>query len=180
MWNDAKLKWNPADYGGVESIHVADHEATFSGCRRASSSRTVTLTYGGGHVTCRNVPSRWDPGPITSEWELVSLHKERHARIYPCCKEAYPDIEFTMVMKRRSPMMFYSACLALTTLALIVAVISMNLSRCPHPPPAALKRLFTGFLGKLLCVCDNQQSRSQTNKDTEAANHEQEWLNLII
>ncbi|KAF4513974.1 UNVERIFIED_CONTAM: hypothetical protein B566_EDAN018312 [Ephemera danica] len=113
-----------------------------------------------------------------SEWELVSLHKERHARVYPCCKEAYPDIEFTMVMKRRSPMMFYSASLALTTLALIVAVISMNLSRCPHPPPAALKRLFSGFLGKLLCVCDNQQSRSQTNKDTEAANHEQEWLNV--
>lgn len=25
-WNDDKMKWNPADYGGLDTLHMADHE----------------------------------------------------------------------------------------------------------------------------------------------------------
>lgn len=26
IWTDVKLKWNVSDYGGLDKIHMADHE----------------------------------------------------------------------------------------------------------------------------------------------------------
>lgn len=38
-----------------------------------------------------------------TEWELISLTKERNAKKYNCCPEPYIDVTFNMTVKRRSP-----------------------------------------------------------------------------
>ncbi|XP_063701348.1 acetylcholine receptor subunit alpha-like 1 isoform X2 [Culicoides brevitarsis] len=58
-WNDDKLKWNPADYGGLESVHMADHEVwqpdivlynSALGNDISHYGRTTCIVYHGGKV----------------------------------------------------------------------------------------------------------------------------------
>ena len=39
--------------------------------------------------------------PSNSEWELISTSVKRNLGIYKCCKEPYPDVTYTVVLKRR-------------------------------------------------------------------------------
>ncbi|XP_028441692.1 CHRNA7-FAM7A fusion protein isoform X2 [Perca flavescens] len=60
------------------------------------------------------------------EWDLVEVPGRRNERFYDCCKEPYPDVTFTVVMRRRT--LYYGLnllipCVLISTLALLVFLL---------------------------------------------------------
>ncbi|XP_063324118.1 LOW QUALITY PROTEIN: CHRNA7-FAM7A fusion protein-like [Pelmatolapia mariae] len=60
------------------------------------------------------------------EWDLVEVPGRRNERFYDCCKEPYPDVTFTVVMRRRT--LYYGLnllipCVLSSTLALLVFLL---------------------------------------------------------
>ena len=43
--------------------------------------------------------------PENQEWAVDGIHAERHEKFYACCDEPYPDVTFTIIMRRGS--LFY-------------------------------------------------------------------------
>jgi hypothetical protein len=43
--------------------------------------------------------------PTNQEWAVDAILGDRHEKFYACCKEPYPDVTFTILMRRRS--LFY-------------------------------------------------------------------------
>ena len=59
-------------------------------------------TYDGLQVNLLNQPE----GDLTNyvpngEWDLIKLVVERNVVFYSCCEEPYPDITFSIVLRRR-------------------------------------------------------------------------------
>jgi len=57
-----------------------------------------------------------------SEWTLIHMHVERNVVFYSCCAEPYPDITFTVQMRRKP--LFYvfnmiMPCFLITLVALL-------------------------------------------------------------
>ncbi|RXM94795.1 CHRNA7-FAM7A fusion protein [Acipenser ruthenus] len=60
------------------------------------------------------------------EWDLVEVPGRRSERFYDCCKEPYPDVTFTVVMRRRT--LYYGLnllipCVLISGLALLVFLL---------------------------------------------------------
>uniref|UniRef100_A0A3B4B3D3 Uncharacterized protein n=1 Tax=Periophthalmus magnuspinnatus TaxID=409849 RepID=A0A3B4B3D3_9GOBI len=60
------------------------------------------------------------------EWDLVEVPGQKNERKYPCCEEPYPDITYTVVMRRRT--LYYGLnllipCILISTLALLVFLL---------------------------------------------------------
>lgn len=60
------------------------------------------------------------------EWDLVEVPGEKHVTVYECCEEPYPDVTFTVVMRRRT--LYYGLnllipCVLISTLALLVFLL---------------------------------------------------------
>ncbi|THD28502.1 putative acetylcholine receptor [Fasciola hepatica] len=56
------------------------------------------------------------------EWDLLKVTVDRFEIVYPCCKEPYPDLRFTIYMRRRTLYYLFNIifpCLWLTVLSLI-------------------------------------------------------------
>ncbi len=56
-------------------------------------------------------------------WDLQDVHAEKHTHYYACCPEPYPELAYSLVLKRRSA--FYVAylivpCVFLSALSLLV------------------------------------------------------------
>ncbi|CAH8552995.1 unnamed protein product [Schistosoma turkestanicum] len=81
-------------------------------------------TYDGWQV---NVIKRHDEVDISNyvengEWDLLKVVVERHEIFYPCCDEPYPDLRFTIYMRRRTLYYLFNIifpCLWLTVLSLV-------------------------------------------------------------
>ncbi|PNI19194.1 CHRNA7 isoform 4, partial [Pan troglodytes] len=60
------------------------------------------------------------------EWDLVGIPGKRSERFYECCKEPYPDVTFTVTMRRRT--LYYGLnllipCVLISALALLVFLL---------------------------------------------------------
>ncbi|KAK1798000.1 hypothetical protein P4O66_000505 [Electrophorus voltai] len=60
------------------------------------------------------------------EWDLVEVVGRRTEKVYACCPEPYPDVTFTVVMRRRT--LYYALnllipCVLISTLALLVFLL---------------------------------------------------------
>ncbi|XP_074090645.1 neuronal acetylcholine receptor subunit alpha-7 isoform X2 [Macrotis lagotis] len=60
------------------------------------------------------------------EWDLVEIPGKRSERFYDCCKEPYPDVTFTVTMRRRT--LYYGLnllipCVLISALALLVFLL---------------------------------------------------------
>lgn len=60
------------------------------------------------------------------EWDLVEVPGQKNQRSYECCEEPYPDVTFTLVMRRRT--LYYGLnllipCVLISTLALLVFLL---------------------------------------------------------
>ncbi|XP_072024582.1 neuronal acetylcholine receptor subunit alpha-9-like [Amphiura filiformis] len=56
-------------------------------------------------------------------WDLLEVHTEKVVNMYPCCPEPYPELEYALILKRRST--YYISylilpCLFLSALSLLV------------------------------------------------------------
>ncbi|XP_050402295.1 neuronal acetylcholine receptor subunit alpha-7 isoform X2 [Patella vulgata] len=57
------------------------------------------------------------------EWDLLSVKAERHVVKYPCCPEPFPDVTFSIHLRRRTLYYMYNVivpCIMLSVLTLLV------------------------------------------------------------
>ncbi|KAM8876743.1 neuronal acetylcholine receptor subunit alpha-7-like [Synchiropus picturatus] len=64
-----------------------------------------------------------------NEWSLVGTSEKMTTTYYPCCPEPYPDVTYTLVLRRRS--LFYGLnliipCILLSTLAVVVFLLPVD------------------------------------------------------
>lgn len=58
----------------------------------------------------------------SGEWELITIKVVRNAVTYACCDEFFPDVTFTIIMRRRTLYYLFNIifpCLWLTILSLL-------------------------------------------------------------
>ncbi|KAM6981082.1 neuronal acetylcholine receptor subunit alpha-7a [Aplochiton taeniatus] len=83
-------------------------------------------TYGGWSLDLQMVDVDTTGYIANGEWDLVEVPGRRNERFYDCCKEPYPDVTFTVVMRRRT--LYYGLnllipCVLISTLALLVFLL---------------------------------------------------------
>uniref|UniRef100_A0A6Q2ZME7 Neuronal acetylcholine receptor subunit alpha-7 n=1 Tax=Esox lucius TaxID=8010 RepID=A0A6Q2ZME7_ESOLU len=83
-------------------------------------------TYGGWSLDLQMVEADITGYIANGEWDLVEVPGRRNERFYDCCKEPYPDVTFTVVMRRRT--LYYGLnllipCVLISTLALLVFLL---------------------------------------------------------
>uniref|UniRef100_A0A3Q3EC87 Cholinergic receptor, nicotinic, alpha 7 (neuronal) n=1 Tax=Labrus bergylta TaxID=56723 RepID=A0A3Q3EC87_9LABR len=83
-------------------------------------------TYGGWSLDLQMIEADITGYIANGEWDLVEVPGRRNERFYDCCKEPYPDVTFTVVMRRRN--VYYGLnllipCVLISTLALLVFLL---------------------------------------------------------
>ncbi|KAF4082892.1 hypothetical protein AMELA_G00133820 [Ameiurus melas] len=83
-------------------------------------------TYGGWSLDLQMIEADITDYTANGEWDLVAVPGHRNERFYDCCKEPYPDVTFTVVMRRRT--LYYGLnllipCVLISTLALLVFLL---------------------------------------------------------
>uniref|UniRef100_A0A3Q0SIP7 Neuronal acetylcholine receptor subunit alpha-7 n=1 Tax=Amphilophus citrinellus TaxID=61819 RepID=A0A3Q0SIP7_AMPCI len=83
-------------------------------------------TYGGWSLDLQMIEADITGYIANGEWDLVEVPGRRNERFYDCCKEPYPDVTFTVVMRRRT--LYYGLnllipCVLISTLALLVFLL---------------------------------------------------------
>ncbi|CAL8243912.1 unnamed protein product [Lota lota] len=83
-------------------------------------------TYGGWSLDLQMMDADTTGYIANGEWDLVETPGRRSERFYDCCKEPYPDVTFTVVMRRRT--LYYGLnllipCVLISTLALLVFLL---------------------------------------------------------
>ncbi|XP_050402297.1 neuronal acetylcholine receptor subunit alpha-10 isoform X2 [Patella vulgata] len=81
-------------------------------------------TYDGFQVDIVNRSGRVDLENYiySGEWDLIDVKVVRHEVYYACCKEPYPDVRFTIIIRRRTLYYLFNIifpCLWLTILSLL-------------------------------------------------------------
>ena len=81
-------------------------------------------TYDGFRLDMTNESDSADLGMYSpsSEWKLVSAPAERNVLKYFCCPEPYPDVTFTIIIKRRSLFYMMNLILPLVIITLLINV----------------------------------------------------------
>ncbi|XP_008302876.1 neuronal acetylcholine receptor subunit alpha-7 [Stegastes partitus] len=83
-------------------------------------------TYGGYALDLKMVEADITDYIANGEWDLVEVPGRKNEHIYECCEEPYPDVTFTVVMRRRT--LYYGLnllipCILISTLALLVFLL---------------------------------------------------------
>ncbi|XP_033965070.1 neuronal acetylcholine receptor subunit alpha-7a isoform X1 [Pseudochaenichthys georgianus] len=83
-------------------------------------------TYGGWSLDLKMVEADITGYIANGEWDLVGVPGRKDERFYDCCEEPYPDVTFTVVMRRRT--LYYGLnllipCVLISTLALFVFLL---------------------------------------------------------
>ncbi|XP_034758086.2 neuronal acetylcholine receptor subunit alpha-7-like isoform X1 [Acipenser ruthenus] len=83
-------------------------------------------TYGGWSLDLQMIEADITGYIPNGEWDLVEVPGRRSERFYDCCKEPYPDVTFTVVMRRRT--LYYGLnllipCVLISGLALLVFLL---------------------------------------------------------
>ncbi|XP_038606144.1 neuronal acetylcholine receptor subunit alpha-7 isoform X2 [Tachyglossus aculeatus] len=83
-------------------------------------------TYGGWSLDLQMQEADVSGYISNGEWDLVGVPGKRSERFYDCCKEPYPDVTFTVTMRRRT--LYYGLnllipCVLISALALLVFLL---------------------------------------------------------
>uniref|UniRef100_A0AAV2KZV9 Neuronal acetylcholine receptor subunit alpha-7-like n=1 Tax=Knipowitschia caucasica TaxID=637954 RepID=A0AAV2KZV9_KNICA len=83
-------------------------------------------TYGGWSLDLQMVHADTSGYITNGEWDLLEVPGRRSERFYDCCLEPYPDVTFTVVMRRRT--LYYGLnlllpCALISSLALLVFLL---------------------------------------------------------
>ncbi|KAG7161976.1 Neuronal acetylcholine receptor subunit alpha-7-like 5, partial [Homarus americanus] len=132
IWTDAHLTWNSSDFGQVTwlshgiyrsscDMNVEYFPFDIQSCRMMWAS----WTYDGYQLDLVKQMDRGDMSNYQSngEFDLVEFSAARNITYYSCCPEPYPDITFTIKLRRRP--MFYVfnlilPCVLINGIALLV------------------------------------------------------------
>ncbi|XP_041791344.1 neuronal acetylcholine receptor subunit alpha-7-like [Chelmon rostratus] len=83
-------------------------------------------TYGGWSLDLKMLPADITSYTPNGEWDLLEVPGRKNQRYYDCCEEPYPDVTFTLVMRRRT--LYYGLnllipCVLISILALLVFLL---------------------------------------------------------
>jgi hypothetical protein len=70
----------------------------------------------------------------SNEWRLLDHPAKKNVKYYPCCKEPYPDLTFTIKVKRLA--VFYSFILILP--CVLLSVLTLVIFWLPPESPAKM------------------------------------------
>ncbi|ETN57721.1 acetylcholine receptor protein alpha 1, 2, 3, 4 invertebrate [Anopheles darlingi] len=131
-WNDYKLKWNPDDYGGVDTLHVPSEHIWLPDI--TCFMKFGSWTYDGYMVDLRHLQQTPDSDNIdigidlqdyyiSVEWDIMKVPAVRNEKFYSCCEEPYPDIIFNITLRRKT--LFYTVnliipCVGISFLSVLV------------------------------------------------------------
>ncbi|XP_005380514.1 PREDICTED: neuronal acetylcholine receptor subunit alpha-10 [Chinchilla lanigera] len=103
-WTDAYLRWDPDAYGGLDAIRIpsslvwrpdivlynkADAQPP------ASASTNVVVRHDGAAASLADFVEN-------VEWRVLGFPARRRVLTYGCCSEPYPDVTFTLLLRRRA------------------------------------------------------------------------------
>jgi len=128
---DGRVKWNPpAIYKSYCGIDVEYFPFDEQECMMKFGS----WTYDGFMLDLRHMnqqPSNNSIGVamdlrdfyISTEWDVMEVPAQRNEKYYPCCEEPYPDIIFTLKLRRKT--LFYTVnliipCVGISFLSVLV------------------------------------------------------------
>lgn len=77
----------------------------------------------------------------SNEWDVLEHPAQKNTKYYPCCKEPYPDLTFTLKLKRK--VAFYNYILILP--CVLLSSLTLVLFWLPPESPAKM------VLGKFIC-----------------------------
>jgi nicotinic acetylcholine receptor len=192
-WNDLNLKWNPAEFGGLEVIRVGSDEifkpdimlynsANFKEMKE-SLVDTKALVFSNGLVmwippstmqaVCHGIDlTNWPSDEhecflkfgswtydgnlidldfnktkgldlsdywISPEWNITHTSVEKHNKYYPCCSEPYPDIKYTIRIKRKTSL-YYHTVLLPSTIAVLLGLMTFW-----FPLRSSIRLILPGF-----------------------------------
>ncbi|XP_073687384.1 CHRNA7-FAM7A fusion protein-like [Garra rufa] len=113
-------------------------------------------TYGGWSLDLQMMEADITGYIANGEWDLVEVPGRRNEKFYDCCKEPYPDVTFTVVMRRRT--LYYGLnllipCVLISTLALLVFLLPADSGEKISLDCICTKRTLTGLLSEIKCFC---------------------------
>merc|ERR1719500_1846862 len=83
---------------------------------------------------------------ISTEWDVMEVPAQRNEKYYPCCEEPYPDIIFTLKLRRKT--LFYTVNLIIPCVGIsFLSVLVFYLLLAEIIPPTSLS---VPLLGKYL------------------------------
>uniref|UniRef100_A0A1I8HTQ0 Nicotinic acetylcholine receptor alpha 2 subunit n=1 Tax=Macrostomum lignano TaxID=282301 RepID=A0A1I8HTQ0_9PLAT len=145
VWYDSKLTWDPAKYHGVSTLYIPSehiwlpdivlYNNFFPFDSQECTMKFGSWTYDGLQVDLRHIQqantSQWEVDYgidletfyESTEWDVMRVPARRNEKTYPCCPEPYPDITFTIVLRRKT--LFYTVnliipCVAISFLTVMV------------------------------------------------------------
>uniref|UniRef100_A0A452S1F5 Cholinergic receptor nicotinic alpha 7 subunit n=1 Tax=Ursus americanus TaxID=9643 RepID=A0A452S1F5_URSAM len=148
-WTDHYLQWNMSEYPGVKTVRFPDgliwkpdillynsaderFDATFhTNVLVNSSGYCQYLPPGKIRFLCPPIVTQFKPvqgaspdGADTSA--ILGIPGKRSEKFYECCKEPYPDVTFTVTIRRRT--LYYGLnllipCVLISALALLVFLL---------------------------------------------------------
>uniref|UniRef100_A0A8C6S768 Neuronal acetylcholine receptor subunit alpha-7 n=1 Tax=Neogobius melanostomus TaxID=47308 RepID=A0A8C6S768_9GOBI len=143
IWRPDILLYNSADERFDASFHTNILVNSSGYCQYLPPASTVarvfpgfdvqrcdlkfgSWTYGGWSLDLQMIDADITGYIANGEWDLVEVPGRRNERFYDCCKEPYPDVTFTVVMRRRT--LYYGLnllipCVLISTLALLVFLL---------------------------------------------------------
>ncbi|XP_043359871.1 neuronal acetylcholine receptor subunit alpha-10 [Dermochelys coriacea] len=107
---DGRVMWDsPAITKSSCKVDVSYFPFDGQQCRLTFGS----WTYNGNQIDLVN---GLDTGDLTDfvenvEWEVLGMPAKRNVIIYGCCSEPYPDITYTLILKRRASFYFFNLLL---------------------------------------------------------------------
>jgi len=113
---------------------------------------------------------------VSNEWELVEHPGRRNVRYYACCgDQPYPDLTFTLRLRRLSAFYNYTIMLPCVLLSCLTAVIFW----LPPESPAKImlglsaRTLTSTFLSVTRTFCVQDNSRTRLHISTKHGRHGQ-------
>ncbi|XP_032908233.1 neuronal acetylcholine receptor subunit alpha-10 isoform X3 [Catharus ustulatus] len=126
-WLDAHLTWDKDEYGGIDSIRIPSSyvwrpdiilynkvDVSYFPFDGQQCSLTFgSWTYNGNQLDLRN---QLDSGTLTDfvenvEWEVLGMPAARNVITYGCCSEPYPDVTYTLLLRRRASFYIFNLLL---------------------------------------------------------------------
>ncbi|XP_068281503.1 neuronal acetylcholine receptor subunit alpha-10 isoform X2 [Nyctibius grandis] len=108
--NDGRITWDsPAITKSSCEVDVSYFPFDGQRCRLTFGS----WTYNGNQIDLRN---RLDTGDLTDfvenvEWEVLGMPAARNVITYGCCSEPYPDVTYTLLLRRRASFYIFNLLL---------------------------------------------------------------------
>ncbi|XP_061485727.1 neuronal acetylcholine receptor subunit alpha-10 [Rhineura floridana] len=108
--SDGQIMWDsPAITKSSCKVDVSYFPFDGQQCRLTFGS----WTYNGNQI---NILNKQDTGDLTDfvenvEWEVQGMPAKRNVIVYGCCSEPYPDITYTLLLKRRASFYIFNLLL---------------------------------------------------------------------